>query len=214
MGLMLRSFRNKKIISCLALLTLLLFGAAGSAFAALSGQRISYKTTLRHDLDGDHIPETATIKQRGSLYQVIIHFTTGRPKLRLRTYVTDDIGGLTFATADLNNSEGGDLLILSATSLRPVAVWLNQGRGSFKRVNSWGFGLTGREAGPTLKHRSDDQPEPIGNLLNSFPQAETPESLHIGIKSCFLTTPQSGSSDFEPFRRQVHPRGPPPSAHI
>jgi hypothetical protein len=198
----------------LALLTLFLFGAAGAAFAAAPGQRISYRTTLRHDLDGDHIPETATIKQRGSLYQVVIHFTTGRPKLRLRTYLTDDIGGLTFATADLNNSEGSDLLLLSATSLRPVAVWLNQGRGSFKRVNPSGFGLTGRDTGPSLKHRSNDQPEPIGNLLNSVPQAETPESLHIGINSCFLTTPQSGSSDFEAFRRQVHPRGPPPSAHI
>lgn len=211
MGFMLTLIRNRKIISGLALLTLFLFGAAGSAFAAFSDQRISYKTRLRHDLDGDHIPETATIKQRGSLYQVVIHFTTGRPKLRLRTYVTDDIGGLTFATADLNNSEGSDLLILSATSLRPVAVWLNQGRGSFKRVNPSGYGLTGRETGPGLKHRSDDQPAPIGNLLNSSPQAETPESLHIGIDSCFITTPQSGSSDFEPFHRQVRPRGPPPS---
>jgi hypothetical protein len=210
---MLKFFRYKKIISGLALLTLFLFGATGSAFAAFSDQRISYKTKLRDDLDGDHIPETATIRQRGPVYQVVIHFTTGRPKLRLRTFVTGDIGGLTFATADLNHRDGGDLLILSATSLRPVAVWLNQGQGRFQRVTPWRYGLAGNVTGPGIKSRSEDQPAPVGNLLNSSLQADTTDSLHIGIGAGFLITPQCGLSDFEPFRRQIRPRGPPTVTH-
>jgi hypothetical protein len=211
---MLELFRNKKFISGFALPTLFLFGATvGSAFAATSDQRLSYKTKLRDDLDGDHIPETVTIRQHGSMYQVVVHFTTGRPKLRLRTYVTEDIAGLTVETKDLANSAGVDLVILSATSFRPVAVWLNEGEGKFKRVGPWTYGLSGVEAGPILKSRSEKEPEPVGNLLNnSLPQAETTDSTRFGSESRFLLTPHPGTSAFETVRRQVSPRGPPPSS--
>src|SRR5262249_16254267 len=116
---------------------------AGAVFASASPKKFapgfSYKTRLGRDLDGDHIPETATIKQRGSFYQVSIHFTTGRPKLRLRTYVTDDLAGLTVEIADVDHDTRADLVISSATSVWPVAIWLNHGA-DFQRVTKPSYG--------------------------------------------------------------------------
>src|SRR5437762_12603739 len=129
---MLKAHRNKIVIMILAVLSVFLFGAnAVHASSNPGNHRISYRTQLGQDLDGDHIPETATIRQCGYIYQVSIHFTTGRPKLRLTTYITEGMAGLSFQTTDVNNDSKGDLVIMSATSIRPVAVWLNQGKANF-----------------------------------------------------------------------------------
>src|SRR5438876_4612052 len=97
-------------------------------WVAASPAGISYRISLGHDLDGDHIPETATIRQCGHIFQVNIHFTTGRPKLRLTTYLSEGVAGLTFEATDVNNDNKDDLVLVSATSFTPIAVWLNQGK--------------------------------------------------------------------------------------
>src|ERR1700741_2682838 len=131
----LRWYRNTKFIYRLAGLSVFLFGTvagfASPKYAAPGGA--SYKTTLGIDLDGDHILETATIRQQGSFYQVSIHFSTGRPKLKLRTFVGDDVAGLTIDITDVNSDSEADLVISSATSIRPIAVWLNRGSANFQR---------------------------------------------------------------------------------
>src|SRR2546425_5697815 len=114
---MLKLHRNKIVISSLTVLLVFLFGTnATYASHQKADGRISYRTELAQDLDGDHKPETATIRQCGYLYQVNIHFTTGRPKLRLTTYLTEGVAGLSFQTTDINNDNKGDLVIISATS--------------------------------------------------------------------------------------------------
>ena len=129
----LKLYRYKIVTKGLATLPLLLFAAAiASASPPPSGPDFSYKTKLGRDLDGDHIPETATIRQRGPL-SGHIHFTTGRPELRLK-YITNDIGGLTLEVADIDHDTRADLVINSATSLLPVAIWLNRGAARFQHV--------------------------------------------------------------------------------
>src|SRR5438552_537859 len=96
--------------------------STNTAFASHRNSKphISYRTQLGHDLDGDHIPETATIRQCGHIFQVNIHFTTGRPKLRLTTYLSEGVAGLTFQAIDVNNDNKEDLVLVSATAFTPI----------------------------------------------------------------------------------------------
>ena len=169
--------RTKPIITCLAVVYVVLATATwlSASHRTTRTRDFSYQTRLKHDLDGDHIPETATIQERGQVYQVSIHFTTGRPKLHLSTYVRADVAGLSLQTIDANNdSQGEFLVIISATSVRPVAVWANQGK-NFTKVNSWSYGAVGRYRGPAIQHQRAEAPDPIGAAPNPPLQA-TPAS--------------------------------------
>ena len=209
--------RNKIVISLLTVLSVFLFGAdAAYASRHESDHRISYHTDLGRDLDGDQKPETATIRQCGSLYQVNIHFTTGRPRLRLTTHLTGGIAGLSFQTTDIDNDNRGDLVITSATSIRPVAVWLNQGRAKFKKVTAQLYSGVGRHTGPALRHDSTAQPEPDDDiLLDPLPQT-TPDVENFGPadRSQALVTLQSDSHPFDSMLRQTPSRGPPAAPRV
>ena len=217
MLLMLKLHRSKIVLTGLALLFVFLFGGnEASANHRQPDQHVSYRTQLGNDLDGDHIPETAIIKQCGYVYQVSIHFTTGRPKLRLKTYVTEAAAGLSLQTTDVNNDSKGDLVIISAISLRPIAVWLNQGTARFQRVSSWVYGGVGRYTGPTLRHRGTSQPEPIGNIfVDPLPQA-TPavEYFDLDEDSAGLLASQTEQLPFDSTLRQLPSRGPPATSRV
>jgi hypothetical protein len=212
---LLKLYGNKKVITALAVIFVFLSGASASYASHRKADRsLLYRTKLGHDLDGDHIPETATIRQCGYLYQVSIHFTTGRPKLRLTTYVTEGAAGLSLETTDVNNDSKGDLVIISATSIRPLAVWLNQGRAKFKRVNTWLYGGAGRYTGPAYRHRPTSQPEPVGNVsLDPLPQA-TPavDEVTFDDEVVALLSSQPDQRPSDSLLRQVPPRGPPSPA--
>jgi hypothetical protein len=213
--LVLKLYRNKKVITGLVALLVLLSGAAiASASPKKFAQGFSYKTKLGRDLDGDHIPETATIRQRGSFYQVSIHFTTGRPKLRLRTYVTDDLAGLTVDIADVDHDTRADLVINSATSVWPVAIWLNRGT-DFQRVKLLSYAQLGGHSGPRLVHKKSGQPDPDGNLFTDpLPQAETGDSFDPGTDSNNNLSSKADPLPFEIALTQAAPRGPPTETHI
>jgi len=214
---LLKVHRNQIVITALAVLLVFLCGANASyASSSKANHGLKYHTQLGQDLDGDHIPETATIRECGHLYQVSIHFTTGRPKLHLKTYVTEDIAGLSFQTTDINNDNKGDLVIISATSLRPIAVWLNQGRAKFKKVNSSLYGAVGRYYGPVYRVPKPSQPEPVGNLsFNPFPQATLEcKSFNVAGDGTRISSVQPDQRPFESALRQVPSRGPPTTACV
>jgi len=213
--LVLERYRNKKVITGLAALLVLLSGAAiASASPKKFAQGFSYKTKLARDLDGDHIPETATIRQRGSFYQVSIHFTTGRPKLRLRTYLTDDLAGLTVDIADVDHDTRADLVINSATSVSPVAIWLNRGT-DFQRAKLQSYGQLGAHSGPRLIHKKSGQPDPVGNVFTDpLPQAETGDSFDPGTDFKNNLSSKADPLPFEFTLTQAAPRGPPTETHI
>ena len=215
MLLVLKLYRNKKLITGLTALLVLL---AGTAIASASPQKFaqgfSYKTKLARDLDGDHIPETATIRQRGSFYQVSIHFTSGRPKLRLRTYITDDLAGLTVDIADVDHDTRADLVINSATSVSPVAIWLNRGT-EFQRAKLQSYGQLGAHSGPRLVHKKSGQPDPVGSLFSDpLPQVETTDSFNRGADLANNLSSKADPLPFEITLTQAAPRGPPTGTHI
>ena len=214
---MLKLNRNPRAVASFPVLFVFLFCACwASASHHYSGQRISYRTQLGHDLDGDHIPETATIRLRGYIYQVSIHFTTGRPGLRLTTYLTEGVAGLSLQTADVNNDSRGDLVIMSATSIRPIAVWLNQGKANFQRVSSWLYGEAGKYRGPAFRRRGASEPEPVGNIfIDPLPHA-TLAIQYFGPETApaDLITSRPDLLPFDSILWQVSPRGPPALSHV
>jgi hypothetical protein len=75
----LKLHRNTIVTTAFAVLWVL-FGATRTyAAQSNSHHRLKYRTQLSQDLNGDHIPETASIRYGGHLYEVNIKFTTGRP---------------------------------------------------------------------------------------------------------------------------------------
>ncbi len=152
--------RNKQsLIPVLVALLFLCCPRLGVAFS----RHTTYQTSLGHDLDGDHLPETATVRENGSVYRISIHFTSGRPQLRLAVYSGGNEAGLTFQTSDVDDDRDVDLVIKSATSFRPVAVWLNRGKAKFQRVSSWAYGGLNNYSGPVLHRRVAYQPDPTAN---------------------------------------------------
>ena len=209
--------RTKPIITCLAVVYVVLATAtwlSASHRTTRTGD-FSYQTRLKHDLDGDHIPETATIQERGQVYQVSIHFTTGRPKLHLTTYVRADIAGLSLQTIDVNNdSQGEFLVVISATSVRPVAVWANQGK-NFTKVSSWSYGAVGRYRGPAIQHQRTEAPDPIGAAPNPPLQATPAGRLFTSAEdSADLIHFQPEPVPFDSIFWQDPSRGPPATPRV
>ena len=113
--------RTKQILTCLAVVYVVLSTATwvSASHRTINSDDFSYRTRLKHDLDGDHIPETATIREKGYVYQVSIHFTTGRPKLRLTTYLTAGSAGLSLQTIDADNDSQGEFLVIIRVRISP-----------------------------------------------------------------------------------------------
>jgi len=209
--------RTKRILSCLAIVYVVLSTATwvSASHRTTNSEDFSYRTRLKHDLDGDHIPETATIRERGYVYQVSIHFTTGRPKLRLTTYLTAGSAGLSLQTIDADNdSQGEFLVIISATSLRPVAVWANQGK-DFTKVNSWSYGGVGRYRGPTVQHQRVEAPDPIGATPNPPLQATLAGRVYTAAAdSAILSHSQAEQFPVDSIFWQDPSRGPPAPSRV
>jgi len=206
---LLKLHSNKRI---LAGLFAGLFVLVAPKWADAAHKGVSYHATVGRDLDGDHIPETATVHQSGSVYRVSIHFTSGRPRLRLTVYRPEGEAGLSFEARDIDNDHNTDLVITSATSLQPLAVWLNRGKAKFQKVRPWPYGRFGNYTGPSLNHhRTTHQPCPAvsssGDLL-AYP-VEMDHLSHSGpdVQHAGHSDPEHRRSDL--ILRQVSPRGPP-----
>jgi hypothetical protein len=206
----LKRYRTKAIPSLLAVLVFLLAG--NTCFAAADrDQHYAYRTKLSQDLDGDHQPDTVTVRQSGPLYQVSVHFSTGRPKLHLSTYVREGLAGLTFQTTDVNDDSRGDIVVTSATSYRPIAIWLNLGPAKFKKVHSAFFGALGRYTGPAYRTHTKTEPEPAGNVTNDpLPQATpAPRYLTIHTEPVGVIASRQNLRPFDSLLAQEPSRGPP-----
>jgi hypothetical protein len=209
---MLRLHQNKKILISLfaALLLFLLPNGAGASPAG-----ISYRTSLGHDLDGDQIPETATIRRSRDLYKVSIHFTSGRPRLHLSIYQGENEAGLGFQTRDIDDDRDEDLVITSATSVRPIAVWLNSGKGKFKRVSSWAYGGLHKFRGPALKARAAYTPE-SDVIISTEPLAHAEkiaQHFDVGLNIELLRVWNWEQLPSDSCLQQVPARGPPLLLH-
>jgi hypothetical protein len=212
---MLNQYRNNTISTVLPVLFVFLFGANVAFAAHHDDHGLSYRTQLHQDLDGDHIPETATIRLCDHLYQVNIHFTTGRPKLRLTSYIGQGVAGITVQMTDVNDDGKDEIVVLSATSIRPLAIWQNQGKAKFQKVSSWSFGIE-RHTGPGYRHRQTFQPEPVGNILFDPLLNATLDSayLHAGadLVGRVCSEPNIIAADF--IDALIPARSPPAAARV
>ena len=200
---------KKRLFS--GLMTALLFVLLTPRWADASGAQVSHRTQLGRDLDGDRIPETVTIRQSGLVYRISIHFTSGRPKLRLTVYQAENEAGLTIQTSDVDNDRDLDLVVTSATSIRPVAVWLNRGKAKFQKASTWAYGGLGRYTGPTFRRRAVYQPDPVlGSTtepLTYTVKAAQYLEIRLDVQDLGLWDSEQAPADSVPL--EVPTRGPP-----
>ena len=201
--------RKKRVLG--GLLTALFLVLACPNWAGASPERISQKTQPARDLDGDRLPEKITIQQCGLVYRISIHFTSGRPKLHLTVYQAGNEAGLTIQTSDVDNDRDLDVVVTSATSIRPVAVWLNRGKAKFQKASTWAYGGLGRYTGPTFRRRAVYQPDPaLGSTTE--PLAYTVKAaqcleIRLGVEDLGLWDLEQAPADSVPL--EVPTRGPP-----
>jgi hypothetical protein len=93
------------------------------------------------DFDGDSLPDFAIVQagQSGSSdtrYWILFRLSTG---LRQTVGITAPAGGLQLASRDVNGDSFLDVVVTTAWTNRPVAVLLNDGRGSFARSDPSAF---------------------------------------------------------------------------
>ncbi|PYS54982.1 MAG: hypothetical protein DMG13_06045 [Acidobacteria bacterium] len=191
---MLMLHRTKNILVGL-LAVVFAFFSPSLVFASPAG--ISYRISLGHDLDGDRLPETARIRQSGDVYKISIYFSSGRPRL--------------LAARDTDDDRDQDLVLTSATSFRPVAVWLNSGKAKFKKVSSWAYSGPHKFGGPSLNRRAAYTPEsdvagssdPLAHAEKVIQQFDV--DLNIELLRDWNREQLPGDS----FLQQVPARGPP-----
>jgi hypothetical protein len=112
-------------------------GAAAALAPAPVNNRISFflsgNSSIISDFDGDNRPDLVTGRSEGNTYKVEIQFSARKEK----TYFTLDSGapGLSLFACDIDRDNDKDLVITSMLSSHPLAVWLSDGQGNFKRDN-------------------------------------------------------------------------------
>jgi hypothetical protein len=134
------------------LLVFLLFGLAGSTAAAATDVHIppvnspgSGLPFAIADFDGDFRPDVASVRAGeevpgGANYSIQLRLTSAG----LQTIeVGAPAGGLVIEARDVNGDDAIDLVVATAWFKQPVAIFLNDGRGSFSRVEPkeypWAF---------------------------------------------------------------------------
>lgn len=92
-------------------------------------------STARADFDGDQRTELASGKFIGRQYQIKIQFNNHKECLSfVPEFGTNEV---LLTAIDVDHDGDNDLLVLTAESLRPIAVWLNDGHGNFSRTREW-----------------------------------------------------------------------------
>lgn len=107
--------------------------------APFDGQEtVAYPSAIVNaDFDGDSRPDLAVGSPRGLAYTIEIQFST-RTSKTLLTLAGAGIGTRIFA-CDVDRDSYQDLVVTTATSLLPIAVYLGDGRGHFKEGKPWAF---------------------------------------------------------------------------
>lgn len=142
------------------LICLLLLGLHGGSPAASQKPQASPVRYLGHsfgsrlpfaaaDLDGDNRPDLAHVETGarvadGVNYQIQLQLSS---TVNHAIQVTGPLGGLAIEARDVNGDNAVDLVVSSAYFGRPVAVFLNDGHGSFSQAAPGAFPAAFSSAG-------------------------------------------------------------------
>ena len=161
---------------------------------------------LAGDFDGDHQIDRVKGRIHGSSYSIEVRLSTKQPRIRLTVPVRNEVG-LELMAVDVNRDRRADLIVMSASSLAPIAVWLNKGNGAFERSSQsfaplFGDGHTprlGRGTGKSYAQgalATDDSPdafEPAENLafrLESVLFHRHPDQSPLLVSACGAASPR------------------------
>jgi hypothetical protein len=126
------------------------------------------------DLDGDLRPDYASIQtgsnnSGGTDYWLQLHLAAGRQSIRL----VAPAGGLVIEARTARGRVAADLVVTTAWFRQPVAIFLNDGHGSFSRAKLTTFFGASCEAGTNWRVASDQTVVAVGIL----PQSRTAACL-------------------------------------
>jgi hypothetical protein len=135
--------RNRIALAAVLACLFFAFGGAGASAQSSNGNAghangyrgLPYAVA---DFDGDEMPDTATVEGGYALstadqYSIRLRLT-GRGAESI--FLTAPSGGLSVEAHDVNGDHSPDLIVATKWQHRPVAVYLNDGHGSFSRVEA------------------------------------------------------------------------------
>jgi hypothetical protein len=200
---------------CVLVFTCLLGGAAVAADvpgapAASFGPSQSFSVA---DFDGDSKPDLASVQYGTSdstrtAYRIQLHLSAAGSQF---FQITAPIGGLQIVSRDVNGDNALDLVLTTTWLRQPVAILLNDGHGSFTRVDPDAFPEAFSESGTTWSSTTDSATDAVG-----IPPQSRREDICSKTEFFLNRWSQSGSIAFSesrlshaPFLLFHSPRAPP-----
>ena len=179
---------------CLLFFAGLLSGAAAAA-GVPNAPTISLGTNLSFsvaDFDGDSRPDLASVQagKSDSLrtdYWIQLQLSAaGRQTFR----IVAPMGGIQIASRDVNGDNALDLVLTSARLRQPVAILLNDGRGTFSRVDPGAFPEAFSESNASWGSTTDHATDVVGVPPQSRHDicSETDLFLYLRSRSGFTTS--------------------------
>ena len=168
------------------------------------------------DFDGDSKPDLASVQYGTSdstrtAYRIQLQFSAAGSQF---FQITAPIGGLQIVSRDVNGDSALDLVLTTTWLRQPVAILLNDGHGSFTRVDPDAFLEAFSESGTTWSSTTDNATDAVG----ISPQSR--EDIYSKAEFFLHHWSQSGSMAFleprlshAPFLLSHSPRAPPFESH-
>jgi hypothetical protein len=161
----------------------LAFAACGNAASSepqnwpVSSAQVTTQFALA-DFDGDNRPDLATVQAgRGNssdtYYWIAFQLSSG-PRQTLGVRAPN--GGLHIATRDVNGDDFLDVIVTTAWTNRPVAVFLNDGRGNFRVSSPSGFPGAFTTSEKSWASSADEVRDVTAVLLSRYPTGNCSEA--------------------------------------
>jgi len=145
-------------------LNFLASSAAGQAVPAPVRPQLTRSKLVISDLDGDFLPDLAQVEAgdtaSGNIdYRIKVQLSSaGRQSIRLLA----PAGGLAIEARDVNGDHAVDLVLSSVSLSQPVAIFINDGHGSFSRMAPSEFPETYGRPPTNLSSASDQITDATG----------------------------------------------------